>query len=606
MLMPAEFHTKVADVLRASPVFGTLDEAVIQDLASVLRPEQVYGGSTVVREGDPSNSMHFVISGGLRVFRRSAGGQLMLYNEIRPGSSFGETGLILEQARTASVTAVRDSILAVLHRSEFETLIARHPLALNQVFVRVIYDYLRHSEQLSERRHARSFVVVPLHDDDSAHEVALSLTTAFSKIGRAHHIHPPSGTDSSQGEELSGQQIAHQDELEAKFDFLVYEAQPNATPWTLRAFRQADQVIFATAGSTSRAKGVLEQRLEKEPDFSVKRLHLVALHPAGTTVPGSMESWRNGRTIERIYPLLSERQSDYARLARFLTGTAVGVVLGGGGARGFAHVGVLRALAESGIPVDLVGGNSMGALIGAQFACGVSLDDIILRTREFASGGERLTLPLISLVSGKRVERDLRKMFGDTPVDGLWLPFFAATCNLTKGCTTVQDTGPLWRAVLASNSPAGLFPPVLHQGDLLVDGAILENVPVGAMRRRLGTPLETRRGNGTIIAIDVDVREDLGVDPSLSRLSVWSTLKGIFMRDGQTTPGIADILYRAGHIGGINQRAGTVAQSDHYLEPPVAAYSMMSYRQADEIADVGYHYAMKHIGQWKHPDPLGK
>ena len=90
------------------------------------------------------------------------------------------------------------------------------------------------------------------------------------------------------------------------------------------------------------------------------------------------------------------------------------------------------------------------------------------------------------------------------------------------------------------------------------------------------------------------------MDPSLNRLSVWSTLKGIFMRNGQPTPGIADILYRAGHIGGINQRASTVAQSDHYLEPPVAAYSMMSYRQAEEIADVGYHYAVKHIGQWKH------
>jgi predicted acylesterase/phospholipase RssA/CRP-like cAMP-binding protein len=598
----SEFQIKVSEVLRASPVFGVLGEAVIQDLVAVLSPQHVHGGSTVVREGDPSNSMHFVISGGLRVFRRDASGKLMLYNEIRPGSSFGETGLILEQARAASVTAVRDSILAVLNRSEFESVLARHPLALNQVFVRAIYNYLRHSEQISERRHARSFVVIPLQDDGSAHEVAVSLTEAFSRMGRAHHIAPPAAGDAVQDPLQSGQQIAHQDELEARFDFLIYEAEPQATAWTLRAFRQADQVIFASGAHAPRTKGTLENRLEIEPDFSVKRMHLAALFPAGTASPGSMESWHEGRQLERIYPLLSQRPKDFDRLARFLTGTAVGVVLGGGGARGFAHVGVLRALEESGIAVDLVGGNSMGALIGAQYASGVSLDDIIKKTQEFATGGERLTLPLISLVSGKRVERDLRKMFGNTAVDGLWLPYFAATCNLTKGCTTVQDSGPLWRAVLASNSPAGLFPPVLYHGDLLVDGAILENVPVGAMRRRLGTPLETRRGNGTIIAIDVDVREDLGVDPALTRLSVWSTLKGIFMRNGQSTPGIADILYRAGHIGGVNQRASTVAQSDHYLEPPVGAYSMMSYRQADEIAEVGYHYAMKHISQWTRQD----
>jgi predicted acylesterase/phospholipase RssA/CRP-like cAMP-binding protein len=598
---PAEFRTKVIDVLHTSPVFGVLDPVVIHDLADVLQRQHVPGGSAVVREGEPSNSMHFVISGGLRVSRRDTHGRLMLYNEIRPGMSFGETGLILQQARAAAVTAVRDSILAVLHRSDFETLLTRHALALNQVFVRAIYNYLRHAEQVVERRHAQSFVVVPLHNSAAAHEVALSLTRAFAAMGRAHHVMPPIHGAADPDATQTGQEIDDQDALEAQFDFLVYEAQSHPSAWSLRAFRQADQMIFVGTPEAPHAIGTLERRLMAQPDFSMKRLHLAVLHPPGTAEPSDMNRWHTGRLVERTYPLRSQQQSHYARLARFLTGTAVGVVLGGGGARGFAHVGVLRALEESGIPVDMVGGNSMGALIGAQFACGVSLDQIVKRTRDFANGGERLTLPLISLVSGKRVERDLRKMFGDTAVDGLWLPFFAATCNLTKGCTTVQDTGPLWRAVLASNSPAGLFPPVLHNGDLLVDGAILENVPVEAMRMRLGTPLEKRRGNGTIIAIDVDVREDLGADPSLTRLSVWSTLKGYFSPQAHPSPGIADILYRAGHIGGLNQRASTVAQADHYLEPPVAEFSMMSYRRADEIAEVGYRYAMKHIEQWTHP-----
>ena len=126
----------------------------------------------------------------------------------------------------------------------------------------------------------------------------------------------------------------------------------------------------------------------------MKRLHLVVHHPVGTASPVISNAWHEGRSFERIYPVRSQKREDFERLARFLTGTAVGVVLGGGGARGFAHVGVLRALKERNIPVDLIGGNSMGALIGAQFACGVSLPDIIERTRAFARGGERLTLPL--------------------------------------------------------------------------------------------------------------------------------------------------------------------------------------------------------------------
>jgi NTE family protein/lysophospholipid hydrolase len=240
----------------------------------------------------------------------------------------------------------------------------------------------------------------------------------------------------------------------------------------------------------------------------------------------------------------------------------------------------------------------MGALLGAQVACGLPLDEILERTVRFARGGERPTIPVISIVSGRRVERDLRRMFGERTVDQLWRPFFAAACNLSRACTTVQESGPLWRAVLASNSPVGLFPPVLHDGDLLVDGAILENVPVAAMRARLGTPLEQRRGNGTIIAIDVDVRDYMGVDPALPRLSVRRTIQGYFRKGMPSSPGIGDILYRASHIGGLNQRARTIAQADHYLEPPVASFPLMAYARAEQIAEVGYRYAMQEIERW--------
>ncbi|MES2149977.1 MAG: cyclic nucleotide-binding and patatin-like phospholipase domain-containing protein [Pseudomonadota bacterium] len=596
-----ELHEKAINVLRASRGFGTLDDDVLGDLAGALKFEQVAGGSAIYREGEVSDSMLFVVSGRLRVSRRDGGGELALYNEVRPGQSVGEVGLILQQPRTADVTAVRDSTLAVLDHASYEALLMRHPLALNRVFVRTVYDFMRHTAPVAEQRSAQSFVVVPLHEGAGADAVARALAEAFGRVGRVQHLTAP--PDASHFDHQQS------DELENAHDFLVYEAEASASNWTRRAFRQADQVIFVTAAGSAQDVSEVEQRLTEEPGFPMKRKHLVLLHPEGALVPVEVSKWRDLRQFERIYPVRRAHERDFARLARFLTGTAVGVVLGGGGARGFAHLGVLRALEECGIPVDLIGGNSMGALIGAQYACGIGLEAIRLRTEQFAGGGERPTLPLISIVSGRRVERDLRRMFGETTIDDLWRPFFAAACNLSRGVTSVQDRGPLWRAVLASNSPAGLFPPVLDNGDLLVDGAILENVPVEAMRVRLGTPLEKRRGNGTIIAIDVDVRDGLGADPSLMRLSVWSTLKGYFAPVRYPSPNIADILYSAGHIGGANQRGRTVAQADHYLEPPVAQFSLMGYRHSQEIADVGYRYAMENIEKWTvpaTPGPLSK
>ena len=597
MSEPRKPDERVLEVLRASSAFGGLDESVLRDLGEFLELQFVPGGNIVYCEGDQATTMFFLVSGRLRVSRRDKNGALLLYNEIRPGESVGETGLILQQPRSADITALRDSTVAMLSRADFERVLTLHPLALNRVFAQAIYNQLRHSSQVVERRHAQIFVVIPVAPGADSHAAATGLTSAFARIGRAHHVAPAAGQAEP---DITGAWPGRDryDELEEQFDFLIYEADGSVSSWTRRAFRQADQVIFVADAHASTQVGDVEQRLSEEPGFAMKRKHLVLLHPAQAAEPAGPARWREGREFERVYPVRQQNREDYTRLARFLTGTAVGVVLGGGGARGFAHLGVLRALEQSGIVVDLIGGNSMGALIGAQYACGVPLDEIRERTMRFALGGERPTIPVISIVSGRRVERDLQKMFGDRQVDGLWRPFFAAACNLSRACTTVQDSGPLWRAVLASNSPVGLFPPVVYKGDLLVDGAILENVPVGAMRVRLGTPLEKRRGNGTIIAIDVDVQDYMGVDPSLTRLSAWRTIQGYFRPGMPTSPGIGDILYRAGHIGGLNQRGRTIAQSDHYLEPPVAAFPLMAYRHAAEIAEVGYRYAMKQIEQW--------
>ena len=580
---------KLVEVLRASRVFGMLDDAVLRDFADNLELDTVQGGHLVLREGDTADSMLIVVSGRLRVSRRNPDGSLRLYNEICPGETVGETGMILQQERFADVTALRDSTIAMLHRERFEALLTRHPVPLNRVFALAVFQHLRHTPQMVEQQRAYTIAVVPLRDSGLGAEVAEGLCQALAGMGKAERVR-----------ELAQDHLAF-DEMERRFDFLVLETDATDSARTRRAFRQADQVVFVAAEGDSVELSEVEASLSEELGFVMKRKHFALLHRAGAEQPGAMHGWHAGREIERIYPLRAGDPRDYARLARFLTSRAVGVVLGGGGARGFSHLGVLRALEENGIPIDLLGGNSMGALIGAQYACGVPIDEILQRTQRFAQGGERPTLPLVSILSGKRLERDLRRMFGEKNIEQLWHPFFAAACNLSQACTTVLDSGPVWRAVLASNSPAGLLPPVLSNGDLLVDGAILDNVPVSAMRRRLGTPLEQRRGNGTIIAVDVDVREDFCVDPALSRLSAWHTLRGYLRPGAEGMPSIASILYRAGHIGGMHERARTMALADHCLEPPVGAYPLMAYRRASEIVEAGYRYAMETIARWDYP-----
>lgn len=587
---------RIGDILRGSRLFGQIDDAALSQLVALLKPVRKAAGEVVYREKEPSGSLVIVLAGRLRVSRNDREGNLLLYNELCPGECIGETGMILQQPRTADVVALRDSTVAELSRADYETLLQQNPLVFSQIFSQAIYHYLRHLPQIAERKRAQAFAIIPLHRGEEAALLARGLAQAFA-ARRVTHLRPP-----SPGEAADDQAIARRlgtvDAMEVSADFILYEAEAALSPWTKFAVRQADQVIFVARSTDPPTVGALEQQLRMEPGLTYKRQHLVLLHPAGTRVPTAPAPWRAAREVERIYLQRQDAPGDHESLARFLTGHATGIVLGGGGARGFAHLGVLRALEEASIPIDLIGGNSMGALIGAQYACGIGFDDIRENILRFTRTGERPSLPVISVLSGRRIERELRRLFGDATADALWRPYFAAACNLSQACTTVQDTGPLWRAVLASNSPAGLLPPVLLNGDLLVDGAILDNVPVEAMRTRLGTKLEKRRGNGTVIAVDVDVREALQVDAEVKRLSPWRKIRGHMSADAPVVPGIGDILYRASHMGGLTQRGRTIALSDYYLEPPVAEFPLMAYRRAREIAEAGYRYASAEIERW--------
>ncbi|WP_374404169.1 cyclic nucleotide-binding and patatin-like phospholipase domain-containing protein [Niveibacterium sp.] len=587
---------RIGNILRGSRLFGQIDETALSQLVAQLKPVRKAAGEVIYREKEPSGSLVIVLAGRLRVSRNDPEGNLLLYNELCPGECIGETGMILQQPRTADVVALRDSTVAELSRGHYETLLLQNPLVFSQIFSQAIYHYLRHLPQIAERKRAQAFAIIPLHAGDEAAALAQGLAQAFA-TRRVTHLRPPAHGEASDDHAIA-RRLGTVDAMEVSTDFILYEAEAALSPWTKFAVRQADQVIFVAASTHAPEVGTLEQQLRLEPGLIYKRQHLVLMHPAGTSTPTAPAPWRAARDVERVYLMRQDKPGDHESLARFLTGRATGIVLGGGGARGFAHIGVLQALEEARIPIDLIGGNSMGALIGAQYACGIGFDEIRENILSFTRTGERPALPVISVLSGRRIERELRRLFGDATADALWRPYFAAACNLSQACTTVQDTGPLWRAVLASNSPAGLLPPVLLGGDLLVDGAILDNVPVEAMRTRLGTKLEKRRGNGTVIAVDVDVREALQVDAELKRLSPWRKIRGHMLADAPVMPGIGDILYRASHMGGLTQRGRTISLSDYYLEPPVAEFPLMAYRHAREIAAAGYRYASSEIARW--------
>ena len=577
---------QIVELLKNGVEFRQLSDTLLNELVGRLKIKEVAAGAHVIVEGEHERSMFILVSGRLRVTRQGKDGNLMLYNEILPGEIVGELGVILDLPRTADINALRSSVIGILSKEDFEQLLHNFPVEINRVFSQAIYNHLRHARRIKNQKRAHAFIVIPLSYDVNAGRVAHNLTKAFSLLGKALHV-VLDGDSAGQRYNI--------DAMEAENEFLVYQAKTSDFRSMSEVIEYADQILFVAQSGSSKKLSRVEEMLAKKPGVKLMRKHLIVLHPEKTSYCEDKLAWQEPRNVERVYPASPDDLSDYHRIARFLVGKAVGVVLGGGGARGFAHLGALKAFEEKGIPIDLLGGNSMGAMIGASYVFGTPIEEIHTTIQGAAKGLFRPDLPVVSILSSKNFEKALRGVFGDTQIQCLWTTYFSAACNLSRAHTAVIDSGPLWQAVLASNSPAGLFPPVIRAGEMMVDGAILENVPVQAMRGRLGTALERRRGNGTIIALDVDVKEDLTIDPKIESLKNWNVIKARFDKKASPLPGLKSILSYANQMGGLAQRRRTISLADHYLELPVSHFPMTAYPKAEEIIKIGYEYTLEKI-----------
>ena len=219
------------------------------------------------------------------------------------------------------------------------------------------------------------------------------------------------------------------DDLEREHSLVIYEGDPIQGAWTDRCLRQADLVLLVADPADASAPGDLERRAgEGRPSSSIE---LILLHKADEP-PSSTIEWLRHRSAVGHHHVHSGRADSYERLARFVTGTARGLVLSGGGARGFAHIGVIKALREAAITVDVIGGSSMGAIIAAQYASGFDVDAMIELNRRSFSGSDLsdLTVPAIALRKARSTVRrsaiDVRRATNRRPAAALFLHVFGS------------------------------------------------------------------------------------------------------------------------------------------------------------------------------------
>ncbi|MGH2519287.1 MAG: patatin-like phospholipase family protein, partial [Chloroflexota bacterium] len=468
-------------------------------------------GQVLHRQGDKPDCFYIVISGRLQVALLDEEGQDQPFAEIDAGGTAGETEVLTDEPWPSTIRALRDSMLVALDSDACQRLIERYPrflMAATHVVISRLKAYQTAARSAAQPQ-PRTIVVLPLSQDVPAHQFAAALAGALGQIAPARHLRRQLAEEALEHDGLMADTyderlVTWLNEQEARFPFVVYQAEPELNGWTRRCLRQADRIMLLARAKDSPALSLVELQLARAPEGELREnVELVLLYDQDVDHPSGTRRWLEPRSVLDHHHARLGNRDDFGHLARRLTGQAVGLVLGGGGARAFASVGALLAIHESNLPIDLVGGTSGGSFFAAACALGWDQERMVEVVRTMMSTRRQTldyTLPLVSLLAAGKMRRTLETLFGDTMIEDLWRPFFCVTSNLTRAEMMVHRSGLLRHYVRASCSVPTVFPPVLEGQDLLVDGMLLNNLPVDVMSN-------ISRG-GPIIAIDVSAKED--------------------------------------------------------------------------------------------------
>lgn len=600
---------RIKELISSVSLFQGVGTKLISELEQQMEWIFLPGGETLMRQGDKADGMYVVVNGSLVYEVRNDLGQVVSTGTFSKGDIIGEMALLTGEPRTATVVATLSCEIVKISTVAFEAVFTKHPPSMLAI-TKLIADRFT-KDRMGKRtvKKTRSIITLfPLQKELSVRDFSHNLANALKKIGRTTIVESKDFKKHKGDREHAVSDILESlYHLQDSHDFLILCPDFEDKLWTETILHHTNRILLLS--DPKKAEGLSPEEIrflgDSEETHGPIR-ELVLLYSDPNEKPQNISNLTKIRKSDVVRHIRTYSNHGFESLTRFITGRSIGLALGGGGAKGFAHIGLIKAMQEENIPIDMIGGTSAGALMASIYALGNDAPNLERIAKALMSDKKTLndyTVPVVSLIRGKKFNSVIKSFVGETMIEDLWLPYFAVATSLSKAQKVIIDRGPLWKALRASASIPGILPPFFENNELLVDGAMLDNIP-GAVMREKGADFVI----SVALASEGDSASDKlfgGIYPKNNSGALPSALRLLFKRiftksqNLKEAPNLLSLLMRATFVASDAAMAQAKAESDIFAELPVEEYGLFDWKKFYELVEIGYRYGKTHAKTWK-------
>jgi predicted acylesterase/phospholipase RssA len=573
----------------------------LSELADYFELIHIEGDQFLIKKGELGDCLYIVHSGSFLAYKTAAQGKKIHLSEIKKTELIGELALFTEEKRAANVIAIRDSMVWRLSKQNFDDFFQKYPDYVRPMIKPIILRLLNKTGL--KNKHRASIALFPAGKAPLNRDFVLDFVKNLKMIEPTILINYYTvkqkfpGIDFSKSLEDSSLQLkllSWLSDLEVEYNYIIYEIDDSLPIWSDFCKRQADKILLIGDAKDSPKLGALEAKLFDNYSSSTRKIKLILLHEGNQQVITNTHAWLKYRPVEITHIRLNH-QKDMERICRIETGRGIGLVLGGGGAKSLAHIGVYKALCELNIPVDLVAGTSMGSIIAANIGLEYTpelMQDMLLKQVISNKKFYDYTLPFYSLLEGKGWLDALKNFFPEEIcIEDLWKNFFCIASNFTTREMEIMRSGSLFKAVRASCSIPAVVPPISNEKhELLIDGGIFNNLPVNIMKK-LAYPCQ-------IIAIRVSPSSYFHAnltDGVLSGMRYYFSKfrKNILHQRNESIPNIAEMIVGSITMHNDKNELIQMAQANYALDLDLRHIGILDFSKYQQAIDFGYRHAIE-------------